>query len=420
MWAPDAAQARSPRGRFWRIAGAGAAFQAGAAAIDSATVVASLVFQLTGSAFAVGFASAVLRLGWLLPQLVVGFLAERADRRMPFYVFGAYGRAAFAGLIGLALWFGAGWSATALATTFLILWTLYAFVSGVVAVPYNDIVGRSIPSQARSRMLAWRFFGGGVFALGVAAFVRGTLEVLPNLQAYALIFDLASFLMVVSSTLFVSAGEPALPPRRSKHRSPQGVADFLLGGWEVLSRDTRFRLFLCSQWLGGATLMALPFYVVAADRSGIVAADVGLLLGAQTVGALASNPLWGKLGDTAGKLTMLQIVAGVRMLSPALVLLLLGLDAGIYGYALLFGVIGAMINGVTIGYLGYLMEISPDDRRPAYSAYFNAMTSPAALLPLLGAGLISLFSIHAVFVAAIFAALLQLVLLLRISRLAPV
>ncbi|WP_448325784.1 hypothetical protein [Sulfitobacter sp. M13] len=147
------------RGRFWRIAGAGAAFQAGSTAIDSATIVASLVFQLTGSAFAVGFASAVLRLGWLLPQLVVGFLAERADRRMPFYVFGALGRALMAGLIALLLWFGAGMSAVALGWVFLGLWTLYAFVSGVVAVPYNDIVGRSIPSEARSRMLAWRFSG---------------------------------------------------------------------------------------------------------------------------------------------------------------------------------------------------------------------------------------------------------------------
>ena len=35
------------RGRFWRIAGEGAAFQAGSAAIDSATIVASLVFQLS-------------------------------------------------------------------------------------------------------------------------------------------------------------------------------------------------------------------------------------------------------------------------------------------------------------------------------------------------------------------------------------
>ncbi len=33
---------------FWKIAGAGAAFQAGSSAVDSATIVASLVHKMTG------------------------------------------------------------------------------------------------------------------------------------------------------------------------------------------------------------------------------------------------------------------------------------------------------------------------------------------------------------------------------------
>lgn len=86
------------------------------------------------------------------------------------------------------------------------------------------------------------------------------------------------------------------------------------------------------------------------------------------------------------------------------------------GFVLLFIVIGALMSGMTIGYLGYLMEISPDDRRPAYSAYFNALASPAALLPLLGAALIEYISINAVFVATVVAAAWQLALLNRISR----
>ena len=88
---------------FWKITGAGASFQAGSAAVDSATVVASLVNHLTASVYAVGVASAVLRLGWLLPQLLVGFLAQRANRRMPFYMAGAFGRATCLALIALML-----------------------------------------------------------------------------------------------------------------------------------------------------------------------------------------------------------------------------------------------------------------------------------------------------------------------------
>ncbi len=87
--------------RFWKISGAGAAFQAGSSAVDSATIVASLVYHLTGSVFAVGAASAILRLGWLIPQLFVGFMAQGSDRRMPYYVVGAFGRAALLGLIAV-------------------------------------------------------------------------------------------------------------------------------------------------------------------------------------------------------------------------------------------------------------------------------------------------------------------------------
>ena len=84
-------------------------------------------------------------------------------------------------------------------------------------------------------------------------------------------------------------------------------------------------------------------------------------------------------------------------------------------FAGLFVLIGALINGTTIGYLGYLMEISPDDRRPAYSAYFNVLVSPAALLPILGAAIVDAISLQTVFVAAVMAAAVQLFLIQRLS-----
>ena len=85
-------------------------------------------------------------------------------------------------------------------------------------------------------------------------------------------------------------------------------------------------------------------------------------------------------------------------------------------FVLLFGALGALVNGMTIGYLGFLMEISPNEQRPAYSAYFNALASPAALLPLLGAVIADALSLTAVFLAALIAALAQLGLYARLSH----
>ncbi len=157
--APQGTEERAGGPVFWKIAGAGASFQAGSSAVDSATIVASLVNHLTGSFYAVGAASAVLRLGWLLPQLLVGFLAQRAERRMPFYIVGAFGRASCLALIALLLAIVSepadGWVAGGLFT----LWTLYAFVSGIVAVPYNEYKANKSRFFGRPRLLGSRFQG---------------------------------------------------------------------------------------------------------------------------------------------------------------------------------------------------------------------------------------------------------------------
>ena len=167
--------------------------------------------------------------------------------------------------------------------------------------------------------------------------------------------------------------------------------------------------------------MALPFYVVAAAHTGLRVEDVAILLAAQTTGSLASNALWGRIGDRFGKLRLLRVVGALRLVPPLGALAIFGGGGTaswmtLAAFAALFIVIGALINGMTIGYLGYLMEVSPDIKRPAYSAYFNALASPAALLPLAGAAIADAMSLAAVFMVVIVAALVQLRLYARLER----
>jgi hypothetical protein len=60
------------------------------------------------------------------------------------------------------------------------------------------------------------------------------------------------------------------------------------------------------------------------------------------------------------------------------------------------------------------MEISPDNRRPAYSGYFNALAAPATLLPIAGAAIAEAASDAAVFATSSAAALLQLMAVRRL------
>jgi hypothetical protein len=337
---------------------------------------------------------------------------------MPFYILGAFGRVvcllAIAGVLATADWMDGG----SVVFLFFVLWTIYAFVSGIVAVPYNDIVGRSIASQRRSRMLAIRFFGGGLLGLGVAAAAGGLLESMVFPTGYAAILLLGAGMLLVSSVSFVSAGEPEAPPPRP---ITGGFAGYLRDGIAVLRSDVRFRLFVYAQWLGGAVMMALPFYVLQVIAFGGGAFQVAFLLAAQTAGALLSNALWGWWGDHHGKHSLYQGVALMRAVPPILIMAWVSM-AGMWavpsnwGFAGVFLLLGALGNGTTIAMLGFLMEISPDDRRPAYSGYFNALVAPAALLPIAGAAIVEATSLSGVFAASLAASIVQFLIIRRLGR----
>jgi MFS family permease len=406
----------SAKKRFGSVAVAGVTFQAGSSAIDSATIMSALVFQLTGSPFAVGFVPAILRFGWLFPQLFVGFFVQKKGSSMAYYRIGAFGRALAIGFLALALFVGSDFPPLHLFVVVLCVWTIYAGVSGIVAVPYNDIVARSITPDFRSRLLATRFFGGGIVALGVvvaADFFVGTHE-FPI--SYAAIFALASILMLISSTVFSAMRKPVVS---SVTQIQPTFVLYLVEGFSVFRCDHRFKVFVYAQWCGGAVLMAMPFYVIQASSNGVSLEDVAILLGAQTLGALVSNPLWGWWGDKLGKASLLRAISFFRIFPP-MIALILSISAGYpseWSFQIfigLFFLLGALSNGLTIAVIGYLMEISPDGKRPAYTGYFNAITAPAFLLPVLAGGLATVFSLWVVFMASMIAAGLQLFFLSRL------
>lgn len=407
----------STRRRFAKVAAAGVAFQAGSAAVDSATIMSALVFQLTGNPVLVGAVTAILRFGWLFPQLIVGFLAQQRGSSMRYYVIGAFGRANCMVLMAVALFIGQSWSTVWLATSVMSIWTVYAFVSGIVAVPYNDIVARSVPSELRSRLLAARFFGGGILALGVATIADQLIERLAFPLSYAAIAGMAGILMYLSSMVFTSMGEPGARAERGD-ATPTFYA-YLKEGVAVMRTDRTFRLFVYAQWCGGGVLMAMPFYIVQASTLGLGLKDVAVLLGAQTAGALASNLPWGWWGDKWGKVSLLRAIAIGRIAPPTVVLAAsaatLQTEQLLAMFAAIFFILGALANGLTIAVIAYLMEISPDDRRPAYSGYFNAITAPAFLLPLLAGGIASAVGLSILFAISVLAAAVQAAILLRVT-----
>lgn len=101
---------------------------------------------------------------------------------------------------------------------------------------------------------------------------------------------------------------------------------------------------------------------------------------------------------------LLAIILPAQRLSP---------EGTLAGYALVFFFVGASVSGEIVGDLGYLMEISPDDRRPEYSGYMNALVAPSRLLPFVAGALLEVLSFQTLFAVAVAAALLGRLAVLR-------
>jgi MFS family permease len=116
-----------------------------------------------------------------------------------------------------------------------------------------------------------------------------------------------------------------------------------------------------------------------------------------------------------------MLVTGASLASPVLALLLPWLSQALPivtlpGYMLVFFSLGAVAGGRVIAELGYLIEISPDDRRPEYSAYTNVLVAPSRLLPLVAGAMVQVVSFPLLFLVAAGATLARLVALEQLRR----
>ena len=215
------------RRNFGSAALSGALFEGGAAFVDTGTVVAAFISRLTPSAVAVGGADAIARVGWLLPQLLVANYAQDLRYRKPLYLAAGWARALCLGLLAAILlaWPDrpGGDGGFALLAAFFALWTLFSFVSGGAGVPYNDVIGRTIPSDRRSRLLAIRTVAGGVLGIGAGVSVRAILQrgAEGRLAAYGLIFGAGAVILALSTLGFAAVREPPAP--RSDPRGPRSA-----------------------------------------------------------------------------------------------------------------------------------------------------------------------------------------------------
>jgi MFS family permease len=394
---------------------------------DPSTVLPLFIRSLGGSTVLVGLVTVLQRLGWMLPQLPMAAIVGHRPRRRPYLQWGVFiGRLPF--LVFLAYLWSAGLGNPSLVLAFMLFaYFAVALGNGVVAVPWQDIIAKSIPSRIRGR-----FFGTMQCITGCAAFAVGFVvrwALGPRGPAYPhsyfLLFTLAAVFMGFSTIGCWLAREPIRPVRDQPH----SLRELFFGLAPLARSDRSLRLLALVALLAGGVLNCTPFYIVFATRElGVQPQLAGVYIWGSTLGAAISSLIWAHFNDRYGPRTVLRGAAISATLAPTFALLLpalISLSLGHspsgsqvlpYVFVLVFLASGAAMPGMWMGNNNYLLELAGHEDRPRYIAAFNTFALPGALLPLLIGWLLSFIPFRWVFALLIALGLTAISLSIRMPR----
>jgi MFS family permease len=372
------------------------------------TILPVFAATLTSSPVIIGLVPAIHEAGWFLPQLFLANYIERLPRRLPtVLLLGVFERLPYLMLVLAALWLPGLSSATAV-LLFVLLMVWKALASGLVALPWQELIATVIPISLRGRFLGISRFAGNFMGLGAAALAGVVLSRQVYPRNYAIIFAIA-FVGVVLSFIFLSfTREPSLGYIQPEKRNSLGVSFRV---WlDILKKNVNFRRYLLSRLLAYMGNMAFAFIAVYGIQKfslpdAYAAVFTWILFGSGTLGYIACGPLSDRFGQK-----LILVGSGLFWVLALLTLLLLHAVPSLY---IAFFLMGLAQSTWIIGDLNIAMEFDNGPQRPTYIGLARTLTSPVLLLaPILAGWLVELFDYPFMFVFALSFSLLGLVLLI--------
>lgn len=346
--------------------------------IDPKLVLAWLLNALGAPGYIIGVLVPVREAGSLLPQLLLARRIEAASERKGFWIAGSALQGIAAIGIALAAFTVSGASA---GIVVLVCLAVLAVARSACSASYKDILARTVEKGQRGRVSG---LAGTVASVIVFAFaLLLSFGIWPREPgAVALAVFLAGLLWLAAAGLFSRLNEPLAEKDETAGRD---LTDLL----EPLTDDPEFQTYIATRALLVSTALAPPFLVILGGLGEEGFGNLGVLMIASSLAAIASSFVWGALSDRSSRWTLM--VAGAAAAVTFLVAAVLGF-IGLTGGAI---AIPALIFAAQIAYQGaragrktHLTDMDADGRTAVYTALSNTLIG----VMLLAGGLLGLVS----------------------------
>ena len=358
---PEAARAAEPE-NFLRHAVSLSLTKTADGLIDPKLVLSWLLSNLGAGSFWVGLLVPVRESLALLPQPLIAAQMAGKERRKWLWAGGSAVQGLAALCIAVAALTLSGWAAgLAVVAALAALATARAFCS----TSYKDVLGKTVAKTRRGTATG---VAGSVSAVAVIAFALiliGVGDARMTLVIAALL--LATALWFAASTIFATLKEPA------SETTEDSLADRLRDQWATVKDDPQFRRFIVTRAALVGTALSPPFLVVLAGGGAErIFSQLGALVLASSAAAFVSSYVWGRLSDRSSRtVLMLAGHTGGTALALGLGAAALGVLGSVWVAPAILFLLMLAHNGVRSGRSTHLVDMAPEDQRPAYTAVSN-------------------------------------------------
>jgi hypothetical protein len=347
---------------------------------------------------------------WYFLQLLLSGYVQQRSLAMPLYR--VMGIVRVVAMIGLVMVTVAAPRADVLLVVFLVTFSANSLAAGVAALPFLNIVAKTIPPTRRGMYFGWRRTVGGL--LGILGGILVKFILAPNSGLgfpanYAVLFLVGLLITVV----LVGSFSLVIEPQGTVETRNYSLPNQLRRAVRLPGRDRSYDRYLRLRIAMVAAGYALPFYAVYARRELGAPQDlVGFYLICSTLAAVAFNGVAGRLSDRYGNLLVLRLAALTSAL-PALVALSVTAAPGIDSrHSVVFGLVflsqGLHVAAGSIGSINYLLELAPTTERPLFVGFANGIVGLAIFASPLGGILADTLGFEALFVFALVCALVAI------------
>jgi len=349
------------------------------------TILPLMISHFGGGAILIGFYSALLRGGAILVQLYAAFHAQSYPYMLK------YLRRVF--LSRFIAWFFIGFAIILFGDTYpnMTLFSIgfglfiFSFSAGFGAIYFREITAKIFTHKFRGKTMSVRQFFAG-FASVISGTVAGyILQTQEAPFSYGILFMASAILMGFGYLAFGLVEEPIKENISKKEKS---FSLFLKNAFGILKTDKNLQIQVFTFLFAYSYLFSLPFIILDASRTiTLNGTDIGMLITTQMIGAMFSNILWAKLSFKGYNKLITHITLSMFIIAISLAFV----ASSIYLYMFIFFLVGAATDGNRIASGNLILIISPEEKRPVYTALQTNIVSFGIFFSILG-GLILSFS----------------------------